>query len=503
MRGLTIFFCGLVLLASSGAKAEAVDFSKAFAAKFEDILREADHPDCIGDLKGSQRKLTFIGIPDNNIYINAFQRARLNARMFDVVGKTGRFQSSNSQELGFAAQLAQTSAKGHEKLSKTIDALMQKAPFMFIVKTKRPFKNIAQLELTLHTRAKDGQFSCIKNRLLYVGLAGDKNLQAIPDNELNVDKAGTFFSLNTAHDYLFQQSARWFSRAKRVQARFQFGDFPANCRLKKALPADFRKSFYDVRDELVKTLSYRAGEWPVYNEGDGAKALAKEAVQFNVTYEPGGEPDLVDVTFDVVGAEGTLHSESLSMIVPEGKRRHCLKEKVVVQKKIKPKASPRPDPEPKKLILTARKQNYRQGERLELMIETKVSCKLSLINMDDKGVSCVLYPHKAYKSVNLNLKAGERISFPPKGYLSLDEPGKNTFVAMCNARPSDVQTVLSTYYQHDCAKRRREEVVTIVTGKSPPESGARRTTREADKPYVRDTIVINILGWDETEKGGR
>lgn len=96
------------------------------------------------------------------------------------------------------------------------------------------------------------------------------------------------------------------------------------------------------------------------------------------------------------------------------------------------------------------KASYRKGEKLKLFITPKEDCRLTLLNIDKAGKSCLLFPHP--KLPDMVLKAGKKFSFPPKGSLRLDEPGEESFIAMCNASSEARQAARRNTKNIDCSK---------------------------------------------------
>ncbi len=101
-------------------------------------------------------------------------------------------------------------------------------------------------------------------------------------------------------------------------------------------------------------------------------------------------------------------------------------------------------------LITAERTSFKRGESIQLAITPSEDCRLTLLNVDKAGKSCLLLPHP--KLPDTVLKAGQRTVFPPKGALRLEQPGEETFVAMCNASEAAKAQAVRTSRLIDCSK---------------------------------------------------
>ena len=106
--------------------------------------------------------------------------------------------------------------------------------------------------------------------------------------------------------------------------------------------------------------------------------------------------------------------------------------------------------------LTAARSNYVRGEKIKLTITPPEDCRLTLINVDNKGKSCLLFPHP--KLPDEVLKAGVPVTFPPRGSLRLHEAGEETFIAMCNASKEAKQAAKRDTTLINCSKGGSDQV---------------------------------------------
>ncbi len=82
------------------------------------------------------------------------------------------------------------------------------------------------------------------------------------------------------------------------------------------------------------------------------------------------------------------------------------------------------------LTIYTEKPVYKLGEGLRIYVEPRHDCRLTLINIDSAGKSCVLYPHPSIEDVVIS--GGSQYVFPPRGSLTTGEVGTETLLAICN-----------------------------------------------------------------------
>ena len=95
-------------------------------------------------------------------------------------------------------------------------------------------------------------------------------------------------------------------------------------------------------------------------------------------------------------------------------------------------------------------KSYSVGDAIKLFIEPQRQCRLTLINIDDDGDSCVMFPHP-----NLDDKpiaAGSTYVFPPKGSLRFSEAGVETVIAVCNFSRAAIDAELRDTSKVSCDK---------------------------------------------------
>jgi hypothetical protein len=112
---------------------------------------------------------------------------------------------------------------------------------------------------------------------------------------------------------------------------------------------------------------------------------------------------------------------------------------------------PLPQPrERRELALYTDKSQYRKNEIIKIFVEPTVDCRLTLLNIDHQGVSCLMFPHPEFKDEVI--KAGSRFVYPPKGTVRADQPGEERFVALCNASTNAVAVEKRDTKEIDCSK---------------------------------------------------
>ncbi len=84
------------------------------------------------------------------------------------------------------------------------------------------------------------------------------------------------------------------------------------------------------------------------------------------------------------------------------------------------------------------KPSYKVGEGLKIIIEPRHDCRLTLISIDDKHRSCVLYPFPGLEDIVI--PGGTQYIFPPRGGLRTTEAGLETILALCNSSQKAIDT---------------------------------------------------------------
>jgi mono/diheme cytochrome c family protein len=100
------------------------------------------------------------------------------------------------------------------------------------------------------------------------------------------------------------------------------------------------------------------------------------------------------------------------------------------------------------------KPAYKVGEGLRIFVEPRKDCRLTLISIDDRRRSCVLYPHPAL--ADEVIPGGSRYVFPPQGTLTTSEPGKETILAVCNASPDAISALRRDTSKVSCDPNQRQ-----------------------------------------------
>ena len=87
---------------------------------------------------------------------------------------------------------------------------------------------------------------------------------------------------------------------------------------------------------------------------------------------------------------------------------------------------------PRQLTMFTDRPSYAVGDEVRIFIEPRATCRLTLINIDDDGDRCVLFPHPAL--ADQPLPAGGRFVFPPPPFRMIaEEAGTETVLAVCNS----------------------------------------------------------------------
>lgn len=149
-------------------------------------------------------------------------------------------------------------------------------------------------------------------------------------------------------------------------------------------------------------------------------------------------------------------------------------------------------------FIASDKSSYAQGDKIRLVITPPEDCRLTLLNVDNTGKSCLLFPHP--KLPDTVLKRGERVMFPPKGSLTLDEAGEETFVAMCNASEAAKKKASRNTTQIDCSKGAADrafndqflETVTFSLEDDDPDTKASDAALSEKQTILRGSLTVNV-----------
>ena len=105
------------------------------------------------------------------------------------------------------------------------------------------------------------------------------------------------------------------------------------------------------------------------------------------------------------------------------------------------------------LAIYTEDKDYRVGDAIRLFIEPQRQCRLTLINIDDDGDSCVMFPHPELDDEPI--AAGSTFVFPPKGSLRFSESGVETVIAVCNFSKAAIEAELRDTSKVSCDKTQR------------------------------------------------
>ncbi len=129
--------------------------------------------------------------------------------------------------------------------------------------------------------------------------------------------------------------------------------------------------------------------------------------------------------------KGTPHAPVVDHTPPPAKVKHAPTDYVDAAKDHKPH-----DPVQHSVVAQSHltvytdQPSYKVGEGLKVFIEPRHDCRLTLISIDDKHQSCVLYPFPGLDDIVI--PGGTQYVFPPRGTLKTTVPGRETILAICN-----------------------------------------------------------------------
>ncbi|ASP19054.1 hypothetical protein ANTHELSMS3_00330 [Antarctobacter heliothermus] len=101
------------------------------------------------------------------------------------------------------------------------------------------------------------------------------------------------------------------------------------------------------------------------------------------------------------------------------------------------------------LTVYTNQTTYKVGDELQVFIEPRHDCRLTLISIDDDHDSCVLYPFPGLDDIVI--PGGTQYVFPPKGALRTSEPGLETILAICNGGQAAIDKVTRDTSKVSCS----------------------------------------------------
>ena len=148
----------------------------------------------------------------------------------------------------------------------------------------------------------------------------------------------------------------------------------------------------------------------------------------------------------------------------------------------------------KAVWLTASKKSFQIGEKIELLLKPPKDCRLTLLNTDTRGNSCLLFPHPGLP--DQPLKANVTVRFPPRGSLTLAQAGDETFIALCNASKVAKAAETRKTRHINCSKGTGDRLFnntlleTVVFDLN-DDNGA-SSARRAKQEVLRSTLTVTV-----------
>lgn len=146
------------------------------------------------------------------------------------------------------------------------------------------------------------------------------------------------------------------------------------------------------------------------------------------------------------------------------------------------------------------KPAYRVGDRLRIFVEPREDCRLTLVSIDDRKRSCVLYPHPALPDAVI--PGGTQYVFPPRGALRTSEPGRETVMAICNGSRAALAEAVRDTTSVSCEQTGQEgaryadvlrEVLTLDLDDSSDDTDAPYRALGTHNPDVAKATVTAVV----------
>lgn len=447
LRGLLGIALALALsVVANGCRAQSAELALSVA------LKQAMN-DMRFDNRCLERKdrysLAFLGLSDTSARLRSGERNRLNRLMRVALDGTGvLFSEANAENLGPLAELSQTLQIDAEELDQRLEQM--KAEFTLLARVTRPEPNVVDLRITLYGRQVEGQGGCDRTIIQLIDLTTEKVVTK-PSVE------GDYFTFRGAIETGLTRSREILQSADRLGWSLQT-HFSAGCLLENWARDEAPGAYFDVRNRAnwAQLGSSPADYWPGLYEDPGEDAPILEMTLGPSVHGPPG----VSMTFKVVQSGQTLEQMRMDVVVRSGLLRGC-KEKAHSFSDVAESADTADDtqlrpgsdhvPPPPLLVMRTDRITLEVGEDIRFAVEAPVPCRLSIVNVDTRGRSCMILPLPGLPDAVLS--PGEPYVFPPKGRIYGAEPGIESFIAMCNADAQALAQIQAGRTTIDCVDR--------------------------------------------------
>ncbi|MBI1383666.1 MAG: DUF4384 domain-containing protein [Rhizobiales bacterium] len=418
---------------------------------------------CTGHSSAGEREVLFIGVPPLNIHLDPPDRRALNSAAAAEIGTIKGFRANPIEPAGVLPSLVRGGPNAAIELRDTL-AKRYDAPIVVVFDTARPTPDLLQLQINMLGRDASGGYGCTETAVL--------SLDATTfEPRTRASGEGDFVVLGGALIDAVQRMGKEIAAAGKLTIVGR-ADLPGECALKRGMGRDVTALVFDMRRQGLALGE--STEWPQIRQASGdspegvlegrelevlaeASPLGDSVLEVTVTlYENGGildliryqavipvsrragcEPPATSPTVTSAPATTTDTVAETPSVPATGETPAVTTAPAVTELPAATPLAPKPV-ERADFGFFASQASFRPGDPMALTLVPPVDCRLTLINVDDRGRSCVLLPHP--KVEDRLLKAGETFRFPPRGSMRAGDAGTETFIALCNASPGAVAT---------------------------------------------------------------
>lgn len=459
---------------------------QAFAAAADGLGRQIIG--CIARQPSTRTEVLVLAVPRFTLHLDDTARAIVNGSAARAIDALQNFYANPIEQIGILPSILR-GAGSSAALAATIEQRYD-ADVVFSIDTARPDPDTLVLRLDLLGRDQDGNYGCTAtdtlildvNTLLPATLATSRDDYVLLTGALADALRGMTVPIEPEHTV-----------SVRVRPAL-----PGRCELQDDLAGRVLSTIFALRDGGLPVLSRS----PAIRESpadDGASDPEDFFLDVSARRTPRSDRAVV-LTVALRRGEEVKAYGRYDAIVPAAALEGCVEPPAPSPASASEPArleEPSPGPEVPPVLERADflfypdRAGYRVGDRIMLTLVPPEDCRLTLINVDGDGDSCVLLPHPAVK--DLLLRAGEPFLFPPRGVMRAEEAGEETFIALCNATAAAKAEARALTEPVACsggeAERAYEvralETVVVDYGADP----------DADDPpgeIVRRTLRINV-----------
>lgn len=485
-----------VALAVAGPRAQAEPAEYALSHTLEQVMNEMRHDHrCVA--RKDRHSMAFLGLSDNSAHLKPGERNLLNRMMRSALEGTGLlFSYANAENMAAMVGLSQTLQMDADELNQRLAQM--KAEFTLLAHVARPEPDVVELRISLYGRQGEGapESGCDRTISQMVNLK-TQEVAPMPSVE------GDYLTFRGAIEAGLMRSREILQSAERLGWTLRT-HFSAGCGLERWARDEAQGAYFDVRDRASRAQlgSSEADRWPGLFEDPGEDAPTLEMTLGPSVHGPPG----ISMTFKIVQAGQTLDQMRMDVVVTRGLLRRC-RETVyapsgttqpveVVEVIPAPDPVPDPDPVPPAVLkISTERPTLDIGEDIRFSVEAPVPCRLSIVNVDTKGRSCVVLPLPGLPDAVLS--PGEPYVFPPMGRIHGAEAGTETFIAICNADAAALAQTQAGRTTVDCVEGNasRERAVLDGLGLTAPDARPvedSAVTERAASPFLQAELKIEI-----------